>query len=289
MESIHFLNGKFVSEKELLISPRDLGYSRGYGVFDFLITYQHHKPFMLKKHIDRLFHSAGMIALSVPWSKEQVIEWVIKTLEANNTPDDEKVIRITLSGGSSSTLTPPSIPTIIITVDPAVPIQRENYEKGVAVILVEFQRYRAEAKTNNYIEAIRAMNEVDSRNIDELIFHSGGMVREASRSNVFALIDGRFLTPKTNILEGITRSVLLENVKLSIPMLGEDFSIEALCAASEVFIAATGKNVMPVTRIDGVPVGCGDVGPFTKEVMKQHKAFLDSDLWWDELQLTPKE
>lgn len=278
MESIHFLNGKFVSEKELLISPRDLGYSRGYGVFDFLITYRH-KPFMLQRHIDRLFLSAKAIALSVPWSKEQVSEWVLKTLDANKTTNNEKVIRITISGGSSLTLTPPSSPTIVITIDTAISCPPENYKNGVAAILVEFQRYRPEAKTNNYIEAIRSINGVNTLNIDELIYHSSGMVRECSRCNIFAVIDGRLLTPKTNILEGITRGVLLDILELTVPIAVEDFSVDTLHTASEVFFTATGKEVMPVIKIDGVLVGDGEVGTITKEVMKQHHSFVHSDLW----------
>lgn len=278
MESIHFLNGKFVSEKELLISPRDLGYSRGYGVFDFLITYRH-KPFMLQRHIDRLFRSAEAIALSIPWTKEEVTEWVLKTLEANEAARGEKVIRIMISGGPSLTLISPVCPTIVITIDSNVSCSEEAYKNGVEVILVEFQRYRPEAKTNNYIEAIRSINSTNTLNIDEFIYHSEGVVHEGSRCNVFAVIEGKLLTPKTNILEGITREVLLEILRLEIPATAENFSVEAFRSASEVFLSATGKEVMPVTKINGVSVGNGQVGSITKEVMKQHDSFIHSDLW----------
>src|ERR1051325_4080068 len=69
--SIHFLNGQLVTETELRLSPRDLGFTRGYAVFDFLITY-HGKPFMLDWHIERLLNSAKQIGLAVPWSKTQI-------------------------------------------------------------------------------------------------------------------------------------------------------------------------------------------------------------------------
>lgn len=277
-ENTHFLNGKFVSEKELLISPRDLGYSRGYGVFDFLRTYQQ-RPFLLQKHVDRLFHSAEAIALSIPWSKEQVCEWISATLEANKTINAEKVVRITISGGSSPTLTPPSLPTIVITVDAAIGCPPEEYKNGVEVRLVDFQRYRPEAKTNNYIEAVIALNTLDARNIHEVIYCSDDMVREGARCNIFALIDGKFLTPKTQILEGITRGVLLDILKLPVPLETEDFSVDALRLASEIFITATGKEVMPVTKIDGNIVGDGKVGSLTNEIMRQHGSFIHSGLW----------
>lgn len=267
-----------MSEQELFISPRDLGFSRGYAVFDFLVTYGH-EPYMLKKHINRLFRSADAIALTIPWAEEQVCEWILQTLNANKAINGEKVIRVTISGGLSFTLTPPSFPTIVITIDPMVYCPQQNYVEGVAVNLIEFQRYRPEAKTNNYIEAVRSLRDINLSDIDEIIYHSGGMIREGSRCNVFAVIKGRLLTPKTDILEGVTRGVLLDILKLEIPIVVEDFSVDALLTASEVFITATGKEVMPVTKIDSRVVGDGEVGSITKDVMNQHHAFVYSDLW----------
>ncbi len=278
IESTHFLNGKFVKEEDLLVSPRDLGYSRGYGVFEFLVTYGH-RPFLFEKHIDRLFQSAERIMLRVPWSKDQILEWVYKTLDANKAIKGEKVIRIIVSGGPSLTLTAPSSPTIVITVDPNIPCPSEDYENGVSVLLNEFQRYRPEAKTNNYIEAVRALSDLHGQNIDEIIYHSDGMVHEGSRSNIFAIIDGKLMTPVDNVLGGVTRGLLLDILKLSIPISIENFSVEALYNAPEVFITATGKGVMPVTRIGGQLVGNGEVGPVTREIMKQHRAFISSGLW----------
>jgi branched-chain amino acid aminotransferase len=75
--SIHFLNGKFVTEDKLLISPRDLGFIRGYAVADFLVT-RNKKLFKLSEHINRLFNSAEIIGLQIPWNKEQIIKWVKK-------------------------------------------------------------------------------------------------------------------------------------------------------------------------------------------------------------------
>ena len=92
---IHFLNGKFVTDDELLISPRDLGFVRGYAVADFIVTYNH-QPFKLSEHVDRLFKSAEIIGLQIPWSKEQISLWVKETLDKND-KDTEKTIKIVLS------------------------------------------------------------------------------------------------------------------------------------------------------------------------------------------------
>lgn len=275
MANIHFLNGKLVAEDQLLISPRDLGYSRGYAVFDFLRTYPHHKPFMLQRHIDRLCRSADVIGLLIPWKKQQLTDWIFETLNANKT-DDEKVIRITISGGPSNTLLPPDTPTIVIIVDPAINFSQELYNKGVNINLVEFKRYRAEAKTNNYIEAIKQIQHYKS---DEIVYYSNNVIYEGATSNIFAVIGNQLLTPKRDILNGITRGVLLEILKLDILIEEGDFSVEDLRGAAEVFLSVSGKEIVPVTKINGNLVSTGEVGPITRSVMQQFHDYVYSDLW----------
>ncbi|MBI2621624.1 MAG: aminotransferase class IV [Candidatus Levybacteria bacterium] len=277
MKSVHFLNGQLVNEDDLLISPRDLGYSRGYAVFEFMMTSKG-RPFMLEKHIDRLYRSCQEISLNLPWPKELITEWVVQTLKANESVEGEKVMRVTISGGPSMTLSTTKIPTIVIMVDQRIPRPSEDYANGVHVLLSEFQRYKPQAKTNNYIEAIRQFNSIPN-DIDEVIYHSEGMVREGTMSNVFAAIDGSLVTPKTGILEGITRDIIINKLQLSVRAEACDFSVQELLGASELFITATGMDIMPVTKLNDVPVGDGSVGPFTKEVMRKFRSFFESDLW----------
>lgn len=277
MKSVHFLNGQLVNEDDLLISPRDLGYSRGYAVFEFMMTSKG-RPFMLEKHIDRLYRSCQEISLNLPWPKELITDWVVQTLKANESVEGEKVMRVTISGGPSLTLSPAKIPTIVIMVDPRIPCPPEDYTNGVHVLLSEFQRYEPQAKTNNYIEAIRQFSSIPN-DIDEVIYHSEGMVREGTKCNVFAVINGSLVTPKTGILEGITRDIIINELQLSVRAEARDFSIQELLGASEVFITATGKDIMPVTKLNNVPVGGGSVGPMTKEAMSKFRSFFESDLW----------
>lgn len=274
---MHFLNGQLVNEDNLLISPRDLGYSRGYAVFEFMMTSKG-RPFMLEKHIDRLYRSSQEISLNLPWPKELIIDWVVQTLKANESVEGEKVIRVTISGGPSLTLSPAKVPTILIMVEPRIPCPPQDYANGVHVLLSEFQRYLPQAKTNNYIEAIREFGTIPN-GIDEVIYHSEGMVREATKSNVFAVINGSLLTPKTRILEGITRDIIINELQLSVRAEAKDFSVQELLGASEVFITATGKDIMPVTKMNNVLVGGGSVGQVTKEAMSKFRIYLESDFW----------
>jgi branched-subunit amino acid aminotransferase/4-amino-4-deoxychorismate lyase len=272
----HFLNGRLVSEKQLAISPRDLGFSRGFAIFDFLKTYPHHRPFKLQEHIDRLFHSASLIGLLIPWDKEQVQKWVIETLEANKSTE-EKFIRIIISGGVSGTMLPSENPTIVILVDPAVEYPQEYYEKGIGVIAVPHTRYTPAAKSNNYIEGVKQTQIAKKSGAVEPVYYSEEQVFEGSNSNIFAVIDGKLLTPASHILEGVTRGVLLKILQLDMPVEARDFTLDELLGASEVFLTGSGKEVTPVTRIDGQPVGDGVVGLVTQEVMRQYKEYAFSD------------
>ncbi len=268
----HFLNGNLVNESELKISPRDLGFSRGYAVFDFLRTYQKHKPFKLKEHIDRIFNSAEKIGLEIPWGKEEVADWVFETLSANPS-QEEKFIKIYFSGGVSDSMTPLGEPTIIILIDPCFQYPKEWYEEGTGIITVKHTRYNSSAKTNNYIEGVKQSVLAKKIGALEPIYYSDRQVFEGSNSNVFALIDGKLVTPKSNILEGITRVALLEILKLDLPIEVKDFTIEELKNAKEIFMTGSAKEVVPVVRLDDGEVGDGKVGEITKKVIKQFRDY----------------
>lgn len=277
----HFLNGKLVKEDELKVSVRDLGFMRGFAVFDFLITYNGQKPFYLDRHIDRIFRSAELIEFALPWKKEQVRQWVSDALAAN-ADGGEKAIKIVMSGGPSHTLLPEAEPTIAVLIDPREGYQfpAECFAKGIAVTTARFRRYVPEAKSNNYIEGVRQAENASKQGALETVYYDDAQVYEGSTSNIFAVIGGKLVTPRANILAGVTRGVLLEILPpAGIAAEERDFSFDELKNASEVFLAASNKEVMPVTRMDGAPVGDGAVGPVTKSVMKAFSDFTGSGNW----------
>ncbi len=82
-EPIYYLNGKFIPKSKALISVHDLGWVRGYGVFDYLVTYNGGKPFMLHKHLQRLNNSAKLINLKIPWPINKLEELIKLTINKN--------------------------------------------------------------------------------------------------------------------------------------------------------------------------------------------------------------
>lgn len=269
---IHFLNEKFVTEDELLISPRDLGFVRGYSVADFIVTYNH-KPFKLSEHIDRLFKSAEIVGLRIPWNKEQIIAWVKETLEKND-KETEKAIKIILSGGISHSLHQAETPTIVIIVNLRVRKPASDYENGVKVIAVEYKRQYPEAKHTHYVEAIKQLAKVKDQGVEDVIYYDNSQVYEGSGTNIFAVINNKLTTTKSNIVSGITRNTLLEILKLHIPIEIRDFTFYELLKASEIFITGSNSEVRGVIEINGKPVGEGKIGEITKEVSKQYCEYI---------------
>lgn len=272
MGHIHFLNGTFVPDEALLISPRDLGFSRGYAVHDFIVTYNN-KPFKLAEHIERLFRSAEIIGLQIPWSKTQIREWVMQTLEKND-KDAEKTIKIFLSGGISNSMRQAKTPTIAIMISPRMFKPTSDYENGIQVKAVLYQRPYPEAKTNFYIEGVKQISLAENNDIAEILYFDNKQVFEGAGSNIFAVIDNKLVTTKSNIVEGITRNTLLEILQLSIPIAVDDFTFGQLENATEVFLTGSNSEVRGVVEINGRPVGDGNVGEITKEVIRQYRAYI---------------
>lgn len=269
---IHFLNGRFVTEDELLISPRDLGLVRGYAVTDFLVTYNH-LPFKLNEHIDRLFSSAEMIGLQIPWTKAQVASWVRETLDRND-KDTEKTVKILLTGGTSHSMYQAETPTLIMMVNPRVRHPPSAYEQGIKVKAIRYKRQQPEAKHTHYLEAVKQLATVKNDNINDLIYYDDSQVYEGSGCSLFVVIDNTLVTAKSNVIDGITRKTLLETIQLTIPIVVRDFTFDELQNASEIFLTGSNSEVRGVIEINGKPVGDGKVGAITKEVLRQYQEYL---------------
>lgn len=269
---IHFLNGQFVTEDKLLVSPKDLGFARGFAVHDFLVTHNK-KPFKLQEHIDRLYKSAEIIGLKIPWNKTQIIEWVKETLEKND-KEIEKTVKIFLTGGIAPYLNQSESPTIIIMINQYIPLPSSYYENGVKAKTVKYKRPYPEAKTTFYIEGVRQFSNTENRDITQIIYYDDKQVFEGAGENLFAVINGKLTTPKSNILQGITRNVLLEILKDTVNVEVRDFTIDELLNATEAFVTGSSKGVRGVIEINGKPVGSGKVGNITKEVMKRYQDYI---------------
>jgi len=269
---IHFLNGKFISEDKLVISPRDLGFSRGCAVHEFVVT-NNNQPFKLSEHIERLFKSAEIIGLKIPWNKIQIVDWAKETFDKND-KNTEKTMRIFLTGGKSDSMRYAKVPTLIMIVSPRIRKQSSDYEKGIKIKAVKYRRPYPEAKTNIYIEGVKQLSEAGNERIEEIIYYDESQVYEGAGSSLFAIINSELVTAKSDIIEGITRNTLLQILHLPIAIEVRNFTFDELQHASEVFLTGSNSEVRGVIEINGKSIGNGKVGNITKEVLEQYREYI---------------
>lgn len=272
--SFCYFNGKILPADCALIHPNDLGVLRGYGVFDVLKTVNG-KIFLFDEHFKRLSDSANYLGVKLP-AKKNEIEGVIKKLISKN-KINQASIRIVLTGGRSADAMcfDCEKPTFCILVSEFKPLKPELFKNGIKLATVDHSRDAAEIKTTNYVEAVRAINKRQKKEkFFEILYVSNNIVLEASTSNFFVFIGDKLVTPKDNILKGITRNLVIKLAKKEFEVEERELKMEELVLVTEAFIAATNKDIVPVVQIDDKKIATGKPGKNTKRLMKLFEEFV---------------
>ena len=271
-ELIFYLNGNFLTESQAKISVLDLGFVRGYGVFDFLRTYGG-KPFKLDEHLKRLKNSADQIGLEIPWKKEELKKLVLAALAKNNLA--EANIKILVTGGiSPDQITPSGKPTLAILVYPPAVYPKSYSENGIKAITVSMTRAFHLAKTINYIPAIVALSQAKKEKaVEALYMNEKKEVLEGTTTNFFIFKNNILITAREGILLGITRAVVLELAKKEFKVELRPIKYKELETIDEAFITASNKEVMPVVKIDNLTVGKGTVGENTRRIVELFRKY----------------
>ena len=274
------------------MSVFDRGFLYGDSVYEVVRTYSG-RPFELTAHLARLERSAHLIGLALPWDAERTASEVRRTLDAARAPDPvdpaaapwnrgERVARIVVTRGAGELGLDPSLaaaPTSLVIVHPLVGPPAAAYRDGVEACVVGVERAAPtaadpSAKTGLHLPHVLAVREARARGAHEALLTDGrGRVTEGASSNVFMVREGRVLTPHlgAGILEGITRGVVIRLAReRGVPVEETSLTVADLAAAPEVFITSTAREILPVTRLGGAPVGTGEVGPVTRRL---HDAF----------------
>jgi branched-chain amino acid aminotransferase len=265
-QPICYLNGKYVPLDQACLPLTDLGILRGYGVFDFLRTYNG-VPFRLREHVQRLQKSAKLIGLSLPWSTEDIEAIAQDTLGRNHFPEAD--IRIVVTGGSSTDfITPLGEPSLMVMVTPVSQYPREYHEQGIKVITVQTERFLPTVKSLNYISAISARQQARQNNaVEALYVNQQGHVLEGTTTNLFVFRGSQLITPKENILNGITRATVLELAKNRFEIVEQPIYYSDLNNCDEAFITSSTKEIMPVVQIDELAISNGKPGENTQLLM----------------------
>lgn len=258
------VNGEIVQANSLSIPASDLAIQRGYGIFDFLVTVNS-KPIFLEDHINRFYFSAKAMHLPVSLNKLALLETIEQLMQKNDLSNSG--IRITLTGGDSPDGYSIGNPNLIISQSP-FNYQNQVFEKGLKLITHEHQRQLPSIKTIDYLKAIYLQPTIKAAGADDVLYFFNGMVTECPRANFFIVNEqNEVLTPKENILHGVTRKHIL---KLNGCTIKEaNITLTMLDSAKEAFISSSTKNILPVTAIDGKSIGDGKPGPISRNLYQQ--------------------
>ena len=256
--AVFYVNGQYLPENEANIHVNDLGLLRGYGVFDFFRAING-KILFLEDHLDRFEYSTGKFQLPIPHSRDELKAILQKIIELNNHP--MVGIKMIVTGGYSVDGYTPTTPNFIIN---AKPITILDKPEGMHLMTLEYLRELPDIKSLNYMVPIYHRPKMLAMGADDYLYHKDGLVSELSRSNIFAVVNQKIITPSKNILHGITRKHILKIASYNFTVEERDLSLGEVQAADELFTTGSTKKVTAITRIDKQPVGNGKVGKITQ-------------------------
>ena len=276
---IAYFNGSFLRKEEISISPDDRGFLFSDGVYEVVRAYGG-KPFKMAEHMDRLARSLRETRIDFPGIAELAVAGA-KLIARNGLETADSILYFQVTRGVAPRKhtfpVPPVSPTVMVLISPA-PSSAEMREKGVAAILVpEFRWSRCDIKAIGLLGSVLAVQQAKEKGAEEAIFVRDGVVTEGTHTNVLAVFNGHLQThPLGNfILSGVTRGVVLEHCrKLGIAYKEQAFRGEELSRASEIMITGTNKEITPIVRLDGRPVGTGTPGPVTRRLQAAYSALV---------------
>lgn len=279
MEGLVWIDGELVPAGEAAVSVFDHGLLYGDGVFEGIRAYRG-RVFRLEQHLRRFQRSALSIQLTIPYTNDQLTEFICETLRQNHL--DDAYIRLVATRGIGDLGLDPrkcERPTVFIIAGEIALHPQEDSEKGLRLVTVATRRNSPTAvdpsvKSLNYLNNILAKIEVINAGAEEgLLLNQAGYVAEATGENIFMVRDGALITPPVHagILEGITRAAVMELAQgMELPVREQVFSRYELFSAEECFLTGTAAEIIPVIQIDGRWIGEGRPGPITRRL---HDAF----------------
>ena len=272
------MNGRIADAAAATVPVFDHGFLYGEGVYETLRTY-HRIPFLFDRHQERLRRSAALLDLPVPFTDDELLASIGKTMAAHKGLQ-EAYIRVLLTRGVGELTYNPAacpVPTTVIIVKPFPQPPERTFTDGIKVALVGVRRNHPAAlnpmiKSNNLINNALAMQEALRSGADEaLMCNQAGDVVECSQSNFFIVKNRRLITPplSAGLLPGITRAFVMELAREAGLQAVEDrVTVPDVHDADEAFITGTTREVTPVVLVDDRKVGSGRPGPVATQLLQ---------------------
>lgn len=247
MSAICFYNGCFLEKNHLHLSIDDLGFSRGYALFEHVRTY-HQKPFHLKEHLIRLFDAANELEINLEYSFDQIKEIMDELIQKNRFEEFGFKLYLTL-GIATQGLIPESKPTFIILPYSLSYYQRQDFSQAVKIATTSYQRAFPFYKTTFYLPGILAKKK--QRDCDQIIFlDENNNLLESTIASFCAFKKNTLIIPTGALLKSVTQEVIFELAKSNFEIERREINLSELEQLDEVFLSSSTKEILPIKKID---------------------------------------
>jgi D-alanine transaminase len=278
--SIVYLNGKFMPIEEACVPVLDRGFLFGDGVYEVIPVYGG-QLFRLEQHLARLQDSLDAIRLQNPLSAD-VWEGTLRQLVNSNGGGELSVyLQVTRGPGRRDHAFPEHItPTVFSMCNPITPVEPEVLHRGVSVVTMDDIRWQhCNIKAITLLPNVLLKQQAIDAGASEAILVREGLVTEGTASNVFMVKDNTIITPPKDkrLLPGVTRDLVLELARAhSIACKEADIPVAALGDADEIWLSSSTREILPVTRLNGVTVGTGSPGPCWQKIRDIYSQYKES-------------
>lgn len=278
--SICYLNGEFLPLDGARISVLDRGFIFGDGIYEVIPVFDG-RPFRLEAHLNRLAQSLDATAIANPQPRASWTALIYELIAAHPPADGLSIyVQVTRGVAARNHAAPnDGVPTVF---GMATPFANGADSAPVAATVLADNRWqRCDIKATSLLPNVMARTAATIAGVFEAILIRDGFLTEGAASNVFVVHDGRIKTPpkSTYILAGITRDVVIEALAGSATAAIEaEVSRAQLLAADEIWLTSSTRDIVPVTHLDGKPVGAGVIGPVYRRAMTAYAKFKAREL-----------
>jgi branched-chain amino acid aminotransferase len=284
-QGVAYIGGRYMPLADASVPLLDRGFVRSDATYDVTHVWQG-RFFRLDDHIDRFYWSMESLRLKLPLAKAEVREILVQCVARSGLRD--AYVQMTCTRG----VPPPGsrdprqcVNRFYAFAQPFVWIRTPAQQaEGLAMVISNVERIPAQSidtRIKNFHWLDLTMGIFDAYDHGALLAvlkDRHGNVTEGAGFNVFCVKAGQLATPERNVFEGMTRRTVIELARqLGIGCALRPVTPAELCDADEIFITSTAGGVMPVTRIDGRPVGAGAVGPVTEQLRRHYWLRADGD------------
>ena len=256
-----YLNGEYAPLNQAKVSVLDRGFIFGDGVYEVVPVYAR-KLFRFDEHMARLARSLGKVRIANPHTRAEWLERARRLVAALGSEDQLLYLQITRGVAWRDHVMPPDIePTVFMMSSPMKPATPEQRHQGVACVTArDFRWERGDIKSVSLLGNVLARQMSADRGAAETVMFRNGFLTEASASNVWVVHEGAVLGPpkSEHVLEGIRYELIRELCEEE----GIAYNLRPIpeaevLAADEIMLSSATKEVLPVTALDGDPVGHG--------------------------------